>query len=259
MARRASAARAAACSASRFEPPSPSARIEIAVHHLDDEMGRMVGAGPLLEPVDRRPPAFGLKPLLQSRLGVAIDTFVLQKRRPGSEDRRLRSVEPGVQKYGGQHRLAGVGEDGGLAPSAGLRLGRAEPERLVDPQRQRAVRARFLAHQRVEAPREVPLVGARIAAIEFRGDRQPQHAVAHELQPLVVRPAAVDVDAGVIERFHQDRTVSEGVPQAELERVQRSIVRPIGQAGLLQRGEDAVPPHSPGPVPHLPNGRAFAN
>ena len=165
-----------------------------------------------------------LETLLQRRLGVRLGAGAgIHQRLPDPADHLGSDVEPGVEEHCGEHRLAGIGKDRALAPPAGLRLRCAEPQRLIDAKRQRPVRACLAPYHGVEAPREIALVVMRVAAVKCSGDREAEHPVTEELEPLIALAAPAVVQARVGKGPLEQGAVREGVAERRLERVERVL------------------------------------
>jgi hypothetical protein len=75
--------------------------------------------------------------------------------------------------------------------------------------------------------REVTLVAAGEAIEEQRRDREVQHRVAEELEPLVVLGAV----AAVRERAHEQARLREAVPEPRLQRDEAGIGAHVGVHG----------------------------
>src|SRR5512139_2348459 len=100
--------------------------------------------------------------------------------------------------------LDGVGEDGVLVATAGRLLAAAEVDVVAQPQGAADVGQRPHVHHGGAQLRELPLAGVGVCVVERRGDDEPEHGVAEELQALVVRqpPGLVGV-----------RPVRQGTPE----------------------------------------------
>ena len=98
-----------------------------------------------------------------------------------------RLVEPGLEEDRADERLDGIGEDRLLVAAAALGLALRQ-DQVGTRSMSRHARAAS-AHQAVVAPREVALAGGGVGLAEDLGDGEPEHAVAEELEPLVVARA----------------------------------------------------------------------
>ncbi|MNN89584.1 hypothetical protein D3C81_2074200 [compost metagenome] len=89
--------------------------------------------------------------------------------------------------------------------AARFHLARPQGEALAKLQRPADRGQRGLAHQFGAGPGQRAFVGTRPAQVKRLGDQQVDHAVAEELQPLVVRRAG----AAVGQRLRQQRRIGE--------------------------------------------------
>ena len=158
------------------------------------------------------PLALGI--LLQRRLGVGRWSFRRNHERPPElAHNGLRRREAAIHVDRAQDRLARIGEDHGLLPSAGARLARRHDKLLPKLKRVRDIRAAALADERVIMPGEFNLAGLRKLHVKQGGDRKAQDAVAQEFQPLIVMPAMAGARAGMGERLGQQALVRECIAE----------------------------------------------
>ena len=128
-----------------------------------------------------------------------------------SADRPARRLEPAVEIDRRDHRLHRIAEERRLAPPAGQHLRAPHAQRRAEADLRGDLGAGLLAHQRVQPRGELALLGLRILADQRLGDHQPQHPVAEELQPLVVRPPR---HGGMRQRLQQQLGPQEIVAEA---------------------------------------------
>ena len=184
----------------------------------DAEARGVVGPLALHHLVARRRQGPPLGPFLEGGLGVpALGVGGLGRGGEGALHHGAGGLVARVEEDRAEDRLADVGEDGRVAPAAGLRRAAAQPHVRGDLPGLGHSRAALAAHQRREAAREVALVGPRARPEEPVGDGEAEHAVAQELQALVALPPVRRAHVG--EGLREQVRVREAVADARLERV----------------------------------------
>ncbi|MPL88756.1 hypothetical protein SDC9_34783 [bioreactor metagenome] len=181
--------------------------------HLDGEDRGVVGAAARHRFIPRRRQATGLRPFLQSGLGVA-GVFLdgLDALAPEPQHELACHFEARVEVHGGDHRLHRVAKQRLLAAAARHHLGAAELQYRAEVDLAGDIGAGFLAHQRVEARRKLAFRGVAVGLEQRLGDAEPEHAVAQELEPLVVG-ARGRADRAVGERANEKLGLREAVPE----------------------------------------------
>ena len=188
----------------------------------DDEVGAMrCDAGAAGFAIGRRRQTARLRPFLQPGLGVAgrlerLDHAVL----PELGDQRLGCRITAIDEHGADQALAGVRENGGAQPSAGMGFRIAEPQFGAEVHVFRDRGAGFLAHQIGQPLRQFAFVGLGEVAIQHVGNDETEHVVAEKLEPLiardpVLRPARQRRDMG--ERPLEQRLVGKAVANPRFE------------------------------------------
>ena len=119
----------------------------------------------------------------------------------------------GVEEHRAVDRLERVGEDRGPCRALVARGALVEPQELGDAEVARDRGERFLADQAGADARQLAFGQLRDGAEQQLGDRAAEHAVAEELEPLVVRRA----EAAVRQRLREQRGILEAVADAPLE------------------------------------------
>src|SRR5262249_27401127 len=165
----------------------------------------------------RQPPVPRLQDFLQARLGVLrrpLRIEALDQRPESGEHRLARGVVAAVQEHRAEHRLDRIGEDRGPRLGAGGELALAQAQVLADAERLRHLGERLLADQARPQARELALRELRETRVEHVGDGTAEHAIAQELEALVVLGAA----AAVRQRLLDKARIVEPVAQPFLER-----------------------------------------
>ena len=130
-----------------------------------------------------RPP---LRPFLQHGLGIA---HVVAERReclcPITFDEGAGDLEAAVDIKCRNHRFANSREDGAFAPPSACRFRSGQNDMVGQSCVICGGGASFTAGQRIEFERQCAFRRVRIEIVQLLGDREPQHTVAQEFQPLV--------------------------------------------------------------------------
>ena len=104
-----------------------------------------------------------------------------------------RGLEAAVEKRRADHRLQRVGEDRRPARAAALQLALAQQQLRAEVEAPRDRGERLLVDEVRAQPRELAFGQLRKLVVELERDDAVQHAVAEELQPLVVGRAVAAV------------------------------------------------------------------
>ena len=164
-------------------------------------------------------------------------------------DEPVRRVQSAVQIKGGDHRLAGVGQETGVAAPSCLRLATRHDKMIAKTDPFGHPRQGLAPDQCRMAPRHRPFVFVRKAFVYKAGRHQLEHPVAEEFHPFVgyptVRPAAYR--AGMGERLPQEVRLGETPLQDFLERIAHAT-----HGTLPDTLEHAVETERSGPLPELP-------
>ena len=138
--------------------------------------------------------------------------------------------EPAGQVDRADHRLHGVREDRGLVPAAGALL--AAPEQQVVAQAERACDVGQRPHVDHGGPQlgELALRELRVRGVQRVRDHQAEHGVAEELEPLVVRQAAVLIGVAAVGQGTQKQRLVDTFADHLVE----VVGEPVG--GLLRAG-----------------------
>ena len=138
---------------------------------------------------------------------------------PQPLDERGRGRISAVHEYGTDQRLADVGEDGGAAAAAGVRLRSTEPDCRAEADRPADIGAGLFAHEIGETTRHFAFIGPCEGAKQHVGNDEAEHVVAEKFEPLVgggaiARPAQ---RGNVGERLFEQRGILESVTDALFE------------------------------------------
>jgi hypothetical protein len=185
----------------------------------DDEDRLVVGSATGNLAIDRWPLAAPLRPFLQRRLGVARRSRDLVHTLPeGAAHEISRGVEPSVEKHRADDGLAGVAEDGRSLASSALGFPRAELQKWPDVPRARDLRARLLAHELRQPPRQLALFLRRKMLVEHFAHHEPEDPIAKEFKALVAFDPLADIrGADVGERRRQQIAARESISEPGFE------------------------------------------
>ena len=179
-------------------------RIESLDGDLDTKHRRVRRPAPLDLTVGRQRHAASLRPFLQYRLGILRRRYVpLDQLAPQAFDDLCRHREAAVQVDRGDQRLAGIGQQAGVAAAAGILLAPRKPQAVRQVELLGDLHQRFAADQGgVPAGERADFLAGK--AVEQQvGDDEAEHAVADEFQALVAVARALALEAGVGERLRE--------------------------------------------------------
>ena len=139
--------------------------------------------------IGRRRHAARLRPFLQGSLGVAgIGVHGTDTAAPQMQHHGARRDETAVKVNRRNQRLQGIAQQRLFPPPPRHHLGPAQLHHLAQAHFTRDICAGFLAHQRVETGRQLPLGRLQVGTQQRLGHHQAQHTVTQEFQPLIVWP-----------------------------------------------------------------------
>ena len=164
-----------------------------------------------------------LCPFLQRRLRIA---HVFAERCEGilpvTLDEILRCFHAAIEVKRGQYRLAGAGENNGLAPPAAIRLRMSKDQMIRQTSGLSGCGAGFLSYQRIQLQRERAFWVGGIKVIKPFRDDEPQNAIAQEFEALVRHLSA---GARVCQRPLDQSLVGEGVAEELFDRAEVALSR----------------------------------
>ncbi len=107
-------------------------------------------------------------------------------RLPEAAHHGARGIEAGIGEDRAEHGLAGIGEDRLLAAPTAQSLAAAHQDEIAELPGLRHLGAGLGADQMIEPAGKLALIGVGELVGEKLGDGEPEHAVAEELEPLIV-------------------------------------------------------------------------
>ena len=142
-----------------------------------------------------------------------------------------RGLEAAVEEHRADQRFERIGEDRRPPEAAALQLALAQPQVVAEREASRQLVQPLLAHQARAQARQLAFPEVREPVVELGGDDAVEHAVAEELEPLVVGRAV----AAVGQRLREQSGVPKPVAQALLQGVVLHIDRhALVLVGLLE-------------------------
>ena len=157
---------------------------------------------------------------------------------PGAGDEAARRFDAAVEIERGDHRLAGVGEDGRIAAAARILLPAGQGQIWGKSDLRGHLREALARDEHREAPGEIALLLLGEAAVDKIRHHEPENAVAEKLQPLI-GDAPAPGGAGMGEGKTQKRGVGEAMAEG-VGQVLHRVLAPSAHSTALKSRDQRI-------------------